>query len=450
MTGSGRLRVPHPLALLTGCVLLAAAASWVLPAGEFDRRADEVTGRSVVVAGTYHRVNPSPVGPFDALIAIPVGMAERADVIFLVFLVGGAFFVFDETGTPRRAVAAIVRGLRGRSLLVIPVASLFFAFGGMTIGMQEEIVALVPLLLVVTKRLGFTPLVAVGMSFGPAIVGGAFSPINPFGVVVAQGVAELRPGSAFAFRMVFLLLGLALWIGMTMRLASRTRTAPAADDDAPSEILTTRDRGILAIVLSSFAVVIWGLQAHDWDFNRMSACFFVMGTLVGLVAGLGFGGTAETYVRGFREMAFAGLLIGFAGGITVVLNQGHLIDTVVNGIFIPLQGLPRLVSALGMMAAHAAVHVPVPSISGQAVLTMPVLVPLSDLLELPRQVTVLAYQYGGVLFDLVTPTNGALLAILAVAGVGYDDWLRYMLPLYGGLIAIGGVAIAVGIAIGLS
>jgi uncharacterized ion transporter superfamily protein YfcC len=446
-----RSRVPHPLALLTGCVLLAAAASWVLPAGEFDRRLDEATGRNVVVAGTYHEIDPSPVGPFDAIIAIPVGMAERADVIFLVFLVGGAFFVFDETGTPRRAVGALVRAMRGRDLLVIPAASLFFAFGGMAIGMQEEIVALMPLLLVVAKRLGFTPLVAVGMSFGPAIVAGSFGPINPFGVLIAQSVAELRPGSGLAFRMAFMLLALALWVGMTVRLAGRTRTEPdAAHGHGPQESVTSRDLGILAIVAVTFGVVVWGLQARDWDFSAMSACFFLMATLVGLIAGLGLAGTAETYVRGFREMAYAGLLIGFAGGITVVLNEGHVIDTVVNGIFIPLEGLPKLVSALGMMVAHAAVHVPVPSTSGQAILTMPVLVPVSDLLELPRQVTVLAYQYGGVLFDLVTPTNGALLAILASAGVRYDDWLWYMLPIYVGLVAIGAVAIAVGIAVGLS
>jgi uncharacterized ion transporter superfamily protein YfcC len=165
---------------------------------------------------------------------------------------------------------------------------------------------------------------------------------------------------------------------------------------------------------------------------------------------MGLGGTAEAYVRGFRDMSYAAILIGVAGAITVVLAQGRIIDTIVHGAFIPLEGLPRLVSALGMVAAHAAVHVPVPSNSGQAVLTMPLLVPLSDLLDIPRQVTILAYQYGGVLCDLLTPTNGGLMAVLAAAGVRYDDWLRYAVPLWGGLLAIGAVAIAVGLAIGLS
>jgi uncharacterized ion transporter superfamily protein YfcC len=149
-------------------------------------------------------------------------------------------------------------------------------------------------------------------------------------------------------------------------------------------------------------------------------------------------------------MAYAALLIGFAGAITVVLGQGRVIDTIVHGVFVPLEGLPRLVSALGMMAAQAVVHVPVPSNSGQAVLTMPVLIPLSDLLDIPRQVTILAYQYGGALCDLLTPTNGGLMAVLAAAGVRYDDWLRFALPLYGVLIALGAVAISVGLGVGLS
>ncbi len=451
MTAPQRLRVPHPLVLLTGCVLLAALASHLLPAGEFDRAVDEATGRTVVVADTYQAVEPSPVGPFDALIALPLGMAERADVIFLVFLVGGAFVVVDQTGALGRATAALARIARGRGVLVIPAVSLFFCLGGVTMNMSEEIVALVPVLIVLTARLGFTPLVAVAMSTGAAAVGAAFSPINPFGVLIAQGVADVQPASGWAFRTAVLVVAIALWVGMTMRLAVKTRVPEGAHaTDAAEAALSSRDMTILTIVGATFAVAAWGLLGAGWDFNQLSASFFAMGVVVGLLAGLGVSGTAEAYVRGFREMAYAALLIGFAGAITVVLDQGRIIDTLVQAIFTPLESLPTLVSAIGMMLAHAAVHVPVPSNSGQAVLTMPLLVPVSDLLELPRQVAILAYQYGGVLCDLVAPTNGALLAVLAAAGVRYDDWLRYALPVYGGLLVIGAVAIATGIAIGYS
>ncbi len=181
----------------------------------------------------------------------------------------------------------------------------------------------------------------------------------------------------------------------------------------------------------------------------MSAAFFIMGVLAGAVSGMGPSRIAQAYVNGFRQMAYAALLIGFARTIYVVLLDGRIIDTIVYGMFQPLESLPSLTSALGMVVAQAAIHVPIPSVSSQAVLTMPVLIPLSDLLEISRQVTVLAYQYGAGLCDLVTPTNGALMAILAAAGVRYEDWIKFTGPLYLGLIALGAVSIAVGISINL-
>jgi len=229
MTDSGKLRLPHPLALLTGCVLLAAAASYVLPAGEFDRRADPVTGRTLVVPGTYQSVEANPVNLFEAMVALPRGMADAASVIFLVFLIGGAFTVVDETGALRRAIPSLIRALRGRDLLVVPVVSLFFATGGVVQNMQEEIIPLIPVLMILVGRLGFTPMVAVAMSAGAAFVGSAFSPINPFQVIIAQQAAEVEPISGALFRMVFLIAALALWIGETMRYAAATRTARHRD-----------------------------------------------------------------------------------------------------------------------------------------------------------------------------------------------------------------------------
>ncbi|MEQ1855237.1 MAG: YfcC family protein [Longimicrobiales bacterium] len=450
MTEAKRFSVPDPLVLLSACILLAALASWVLPAGEFDRQEDPATGRMVVVAGSYHAVEASPVGPFDAVVALPLGMADAADVIFLVFLIGGAFTVVDMSGTLGRAVASLAQALRGRDLLVIPIVSLFFAIGGATENMAEEIVALVPVLLILCARVGFTPLVAVSMSVGAAFVAGAFSPVNPFQVLIAQGVAGLQPVSGWAFRTVVMLVALALWIGMTMRYAARTRVSPQSVEGDEGQSLTPRDHLVLAMVGVTFVVVVWGLLRAGWDFNRLSASFFIMGVAIGLVSGMGFGGTASAYVKGFRDMAYAGLLIGFARAIYVVLDQGSIIDTIVHGVFLPIEGLPKLVSAFGMLAAQAAIHVPVPSVSGQAVLTMPLLVPLSDLLDISRQVTVLAYQYGAGLCSLLTPTDGALMAVLAASGVRYDQWLKFAVPLYVVLMALGALAIGVAMAIGLT
>lgn len=443
-------RFPHVLTLLTGCILLAAALSYVLPAGRYDRQEDEATGRDVVVAGTFHEVEQNPVGPFQMFVAIPLGMADAASVIFLVFLIGGAFTVVDETGALRRSIGWLVRKLDGRELLVIPVIAVIFATGGVLENMQEEIIPLIPVLLILTRRVGFDALTAVSMSAGAAFVGSAFSPINPFQVGIAQKLAELPLLSGGAFRMVFLVIALGIWIWGTMRHAARTRTEPDTADFDRAEPIGARNGVIMGLVLATFAVLTFGLLRLDWDFDQMSALFLIMGILAGLIGGLRVTGTAEAFVKGFKSMAFAALLIGFARAIYVVLDQGVIIDTIVHGLFTPIANLPVALSAIGMMVVHTAVHIPVPSVSGHAVLTMPVLVPLSDLLGMSRQVTVLAYQYGAGLCDLLTPTNGALMAILATGGVRYEQWVKFAVPLYLLVAVVGMVGIVVAVGIGLA
>ena len=444
-------RFPHPLVLLLGFILLATLLSYVLPAGVFERRADAATGREVVVPGSYHRVAATPVSPLEAIVSIPRGLQEAASVIFFVFLTGGAFTVVDHTGALRRGVDWLLERFRGREALVIPLISLLFATMGALENMQEEIIPLVPILLVLMRRLGYPVLTAAAVSLGAAAVGAAFSPINPFQVGIAQKLAQLPLLSGAGFRLIFLAAALVLWIGGTMRYAARHRIAPQA---AEAETTTTSGAGrhglVLLLLLLTFVAFTYGILNLGWEFEQMGALFFVMGVAAGLVGGLGLTGTAESFIAGFRDLAFSALLIGFARAIFVVLEQGQIVDTIVQGLSAPLAGLPITLSALGMMAVHTALHLPVPSVSGQAVLTMPILTPLSDLLGLSRQVTVLAFQYGAGLCELITPTNGALMAIVAACGVRFDAWWKFVLPLYLGLLVLAAVAVVTGIAMGIN
>ncbi len=444
-----RLQFPHPLTLLVACILLATGLTWVLPAGEYQRRDDPATGRSVVVAGTYHRVAPAPVGPFEALVSIPRGIADAAPVIGLIFLIGGAFTVVERAGVLSRLVAWLVGRLAHRQGVVIPVACAAFSIGGIMMQMQEELIAFVPMLLLLTRQLGYTPLVAVAISLGAAAVGAAFSPVNPFQVAIAQKVAELPPASGWLFRSAILLPALILWIWGTSRYARRTRVAPAAARSEGVTQLAWRDLVVLCSIAGAFGLYVYGAQRLGWEFDQLSALFFLVGVAAGMVGGLGLSGTADGFVEGFRSMALAGLLVGFARAIYVVLNDGRVVDTVVNGLFSSVASLPVVVSAVAMMAAHTIVHLPVPSTSSQAVLTLPLLVPLSDLVGLSRQVTVLAFQYGAGLCEILTPTNGALMAMLAAAGVRYDDWLRFTVPLYGLLVGLAVVALALAVTLGV-
>jgi uncharacterized ion transporter superfamily protein YfcC len=444
------LRFPHPLVLLTFFIILAAALSYVLPAGEFVRRLDPVTKREVVVAGSYHRVPATPVSPLQMLVAIPKGLAEAGGVVFFIFLAGGAFTVVDQTGALRYGVDGLLRHAQGREMLVIPLVSLLFATMGALENMGEEIIALVAVLLVLMRRLGYPSLTAVAASLGAAVVGAAFSPINPFQVGIAQKLAQLPPLSGWAYRLVFLGLALTIWIGGTIRHARRHRVAPdlLAAEEGGSTAHQGRPGLVLVLLLAAFSVFVYGVVQLEWDFDQMSALFFVLGVGAGLVGGLGLTRTAEGFVTGFRDIAFSGILIGFARAIFVVLEQGHIVDTLVNGLAAPLAHLPVALAAVGMMGVQSALHLPVPSVSGQAVLTMPLLVPLSDLIGLSRQVTVLAYQYAAGLGDLVTPTNGALMAMLAACGVRFDQWLRFAGRLYGLLLLLGVVGVVLGIIIG--
>jgi uncharacterized ion transporter superfamily protein YfcC len=444
-------RFPHPFVLLLACIAIAAVLTWVVPAGEYERRDDPVTGRAVVVAGTYRAVTPTPVGIVDALAAVPRGIINAASVIALVFLSGAGFTVVERTGALRAAIDALVRRFQGRGLLVIPAVALVFAAGGALLQMSEELVAFAPLLLLLCTALGMPPLMAVAMSLGVATVAAAFSPVDPFMVTIAQKVAEVPVGSGWPYRLVFLVIGLVYWLWVLRRLAAASGPAMAAPHEAPgSASLSGRDVVVLAVVCLTFVFFMLGAQQWGWEFDRLAMLFLAMGLVAGLVGGLGLNGTADALIHGARDMTFSALLIGVARGIFVVLEQGHVVDTLVHAIATPLEQLPRTAAALGMFAAHGLIHVPVPSTSGHAVLTMPVLAPVSDLIGLPRQVAVLAYQLGAGLVDLVTPTNGPLLAMLAATGVGYDEWFRWVWRHALVLAGISAAAIALAVGIGWS
>jgi uncharacterized ion transporter superfamily protein YfcC len=460
-------RFPHPLTLLVGCILIAAALTYIVPAGEYDRREDPVTGRMVVVPGSFHPVEANPLGPLAVALSIPKGIAEAVSVVAVILLGGAAFVVVDRTGALRVALMRLVRALGGRRLLAIPICSAFFATGGVLENMQEEIIALVPVLMLLVRRLGFDNVTAVAISIGAAAVGSAFSPMNPFQVGIAQQLAQVPLFSGAMFRTVVLLIAFAAWVLYTMRYASRLGTAgpvqaghyvpaegedvaDAAADAQAAALGGTRAAIIMALVVAAFAIFIFGLIQYEWGFDELSAVLIVMGVAAGVIGRLGVNGTADAFVQGFREMAFAAMLVGVARAISVVLSEGRIIDSVVNALFTPLEAMPAAAAAIGMMLVHNAIHVPVPSVSGQAALTMPILVPLSDLLNISRQVTILAYQYGAGLCELLTPTNGALMAVLAGAGVRYDQWIKFVVPMWAALTALGAGAILVALAIGLT
>jgi uncharacterized ion transporter superfamily protein YfcC len=418
-------RAPNPLVVLLAGVVLAAVLTWVLPAGEYQRREDPSTGRQVVVPGTYARVEAAPVSPFAAFVAVPRGITEAADVVAVVLFVGGAWVVLDVLGTLSRIVAAFVARVGGRPVVAIPLVSLFFASMGALENMQEEIIPLVPVLLILGRRLGVDAVTVVAMSGGAAMVGSAFGPTNPFQAGIAMRLAGLPPLSGAGLRTMLWAVAVGLWIAWTMRHARRILGQAEQDPQSVGARVSGRDLLAMACLVVPMAAYVYGAVAWEWGFNELSAGFLVGGIAAGLVGGWTLGRTVDVFLDGMRGLVTAAVLVGVARSISLVLADGRVIDTVLQALAAPLSGTSHQVAALLMVPFHAIIHVPVSSVSGHAVLTMPVLVPLSDLVGVSRQVTVLAYQVGAGLTELVTPTNGSLMAILVAAGVSYGEWVRF-------------------------
>jgi len=443
-------RLPNPSVLLLSGVLVAAALTWVLPAGQYDRRDDAATGRRVAVAGTYHPVRRAPVGLFAAAVAVPRGFVAAADVIAVIFFVGGAWFVVDRLGTLPAVVGGLVRTFGDRGLYVIAVVSVFFGAMGAVENMQEEIIPLIPVLLVLGRGLGVDAVVVVSMSMGAAMVGSAFGPTNPFQAGIALKLAQLPPFAAGRLRLAMFVAGMLVWIAWTMRYASRHIGAPADERGAaavPDHVGATGPKAphglILGIVVAPIGAYVYGALRLDWGFNELSGAFLIAAIAAGLVGGLSLTATVVTYIEGMREVLSAALMIGIARSISLVLEDGHVIDTILYALASALTAAPKTLAALLMVPSQALIHIPVPSVSGHAMLTVPVFVALGDLLGMSRQVPVLAYQTGAGLMELLTPTNGALMAILLAAGVPYQRWLRFTLGGVLLLAAIGILAIAV-------
>jgi uncharacterized ion transporter superfamily protein YfcC len=446
---STRFRLPHPVVLLGAAVVVAAILTWILPAGQFDRRDDAATGRRVVVAGTYHRTERAPVGLFAAAVAVPRGFIAGADVIALVLLVGGAWVVVDRLGTLPAVVTWLVARFERRGLWVVPLVAMFFGVMGALENMQEEIIPLVPVLMALGVGIGVDGVTVVAMSAGAAMVGSAFGPTNPFQAGIALKLAQLPPFGRGGLRFVMLAAGLALWIAWTMWHATKYRSVHLqADEEVRQRPDLTGTSGarnalVMAVVLAPMAAYVYGALRFDWGLNELSGAFLVGGIAAGLIGGFSLTQTVMTYVEGMTTMLPAAMMVGLARSISLVLEDGRVVDTMLNAFVTPLAHVPRVASALLMIPLQGIIHIAVPSVSGQAVLTMPLFVPVSDLLGFSREVAVLTYQTGGGLMEMASPTNGALMAILLAAGVPLQRWLRFALLGIGALVLVGVIASAI-------
>jgi uncharacterized ion transporter superfamily protein YfcC len=454
-----RWRVPHTLVLLFAMIVAAQLLTYLLPQGSFERVTNE-HGREQVVPGTFSVAeDPERLPPLAALTAIPRGFGAAHEIIFFVFIVGGAFAVLRATGAVDAAIGVLLRRLAGRPALLVAGGMLLFAAGSSTIGMAEEYLPFVPILLVLAVGLGFDAVTAVGILCGGYAIGYGAAALNPFTVLVAQEVAGLAPTSGWEYRLLLTAVLLPVGVHHVWRYAVRVQQDPGrslvADLEPPQvsgahelPALTGRHYVALALLLGALVLLVVGIKAWGWYLVEMGALFLGLALALALAGGLSADRTARAFCTGAAELTTTALLIGFARTIGVVLEEGGVVDTVVHGLSQPLQYLGAAGAAVGMLAVQTVLNFFIPSGSGQAYVTMPLMAPLSDLLEIPRQVAVLAYQLGDGLANILVPTNAVLVGILAMAGIPFDRWLRFVVPLLLKLWAVAVVALVVAVLVG--
>jgi uncharacterized ion transporter superfamily protein YfcC len=419
-----KIKFPHPMIIMLGFVCLATLLTYLIPSGKYDRELDEKTGREFVIQGSYQKIDHPSVSIGKAFLSIPEGIIDGADVVVLILIIGAAFYIVDKTGAFQAGLEVLIHKFQHAKPVLLIFVGVLFATAGALNGLQEEIVAMVPVLMILSQRIGYTKTAGIAISLGSALLGGSFGPVNPFSVLIAQKITDVTLFSGSGYRIFFLLIALIFWIFYIIKNGKDQKFIEEKQPNQQPQ-LSASHAVILILVGITFTVMIYGITNWHWDYNEMSAIFFGMGLIVGLIGKLGVNGTAKAYGEGFSELIFAGIIVGLARSIYLVLQEGMIIDTIIYSLFTPLENFPVALSSFGMLIAHGILHIPLPSTSGQAVLTMPLLAPLGDLTGISRQVIILAYQYGAGLMDMVTPSNGGLMAILAAAGISYKDWIAF-------------------------
>lgn len=435
------MRVPHTYVIIFSCILLAALATWLLPGGSYEKIKHAATGRMIVDPSSFKYIQAQGAGLMDILKAYPKGIQSASEIIAFLFIIAASFRIIEDTGALSAGVFKAVRAFGKKGHFLIPASMFLFSLGGFTFGMSEECIIFVPIGVAVAQKLGYDRLTGASMVSMGALAGFTAGIMNPFSVGVAQGLAELPMFSGAAYRIAIYFALMISGIAYVSWYANRVKKNPELsymkgvnmeEEHVRKEDIiemTTRHILVLLTVFAGFAFIIYGVIKNDYYVTEMAAIFLGMGIVGGFVGGMGASDIARSFVAGARTIIFGALVVGLSKGIVIILTQGKIIDTVIHGLAGTLDGLPPEASAIGMMLVQSVLNFVIPSSSAMAATTMPILVPLGDVLGITRQATVVAFQFGDGITNAIVPTSAGLMGYLGVAGIPYERWAKYIWPL---------------------
>lgn len=449
-----QFKFPSAYTILFFIIIFVAALTWIIPAGTYHTRMDEETGKEVPIAGTYENVEQSPQGFNDVVLAPIAGFydpdsneANGIDVALFVLIIGGFLMVVTQTGAIDAGIARAMTALKGKEKWMIPMLMVLFSLGGTIYGMAEESLAFYPLLIPVMIAAGYDSLTAIAVILLGAGIGTLGSTINPFATVIASDAADVAFTDGIILRLIIYIVGLLICIGYVMRYAEKVKQNPktslvanmyesnrdhfliSADGHQVAE-LTHRRKWILLIFLATFGVMIWGVAIEGWWMAKMSALFLVMSIVIAFVGRLSESEFTDTFVEGAKDLLGVALIIGVARGIVVIMNDGMITDTMLYWSEQAVTGLSPIAFISVMYWIQVLLSFFVPSSSGLAVLTMPIMAPLADFSAVGRDLVVTAYQSANGIVNLITPTSGVVMGALAIGRVPYEKWIKFIWPLW--------------------
>ena len=439
-------KIPHTFVIVFALIVLAAVMTWFIPAGEFLRQT--VDGREVVVNGSFHYVDRAPQ-TWQIFSALFNGFVDKADIIIFILMVGGAFWILNNSHAIDVGVMSFLRRIRrlsrfkliqklGVENILITLVMIMFSLFGAIFGMSEETIAFVVVFIPLAIQMGYDSIVGVCMCYVAAHVGFAGAMLNPFTIGIAQGIADLPLFSGLEYRVfcwvVLTVVGIAfvLWYAHRVKVKPERSPVHKLDDywrqrveSTQQSSLTIRQGIILVILLLTIVALVVGVLEFGWYIAEISALFLAMGIFSGIVDKQCADDIAKLFLAGCKDILSAALVVGLASGIIFILKDGHIIDTILYGLTRSLSQLGEVASLGVMYVFQTLLNIVMPSGSAKAALTMPIMAQFADLMDISRQTTVLAFQFGDGFTNMLTPTSGVLIGVLGIARIPYGTWLKW-------------------------
>lgn len=486
-----KFKFPTAFTILFIIMIIAVGLTWIIPAGSYDKltysaKTDSFVIHSykandkilpatqqalsdlnikidlssftegkirkpIAIPGSYHRVEQNPKGLMDITESMVYGTIEAADIMVFIFVLGGMIGVINKTGSFAAGLSALTQRTKGKEFSIVFIVCILMALGGTMCGIEEEAVAFYPILAPVFIALGYDAIITVGAIFLAASMGTAFSTINPFSVVIASNAAGIPFTEGIVFRAIGLVLGSAAVIAYLYWYAKRIKADPKKsivwDDrhkflemyqdtnhgNIPS--FTLRRKLILALFCIAFPIMIWGVMVGGWWFPTMAASFLTITIVIMFISKLSEEDIVSSFTKGAAELVGVSLIIGLARGVNIVLEQGMVSDTILALLSEMVANMPASVFIIGQLFVFIILGLFVPSSSGLAVLSMPIMSPLADTVGIPRDIVVSAYNWGQYAMLFLAPT-GLVLVTLQMLYIPFNKWVKFIMPMIGVLLAI--------------